>query len=193
MAQSNLGIGQQNKKHVIALRYILVGTTANGGGSWNKPTRIIPNDTVLMFLSCGFSIQLTAVLLGIYGLKHPKVARPIPKWSSCGGRATQNHIYIYINHYVHIYIIIYIYELRTKLFVWGNAITKCGGPPIGYQDFGCSGHQHKSRSMQFTLWDDVICYMIEKMQAWFCMESELQESKSRCTSSFWQQNTNNNW
>ncbi len=103
------------------------------------------------------------------------------------------YTYTLITMYIYIYNYIYIYELRTKLFVWGNAITKCGGPPIGYQDFGCSGHQHKSRSMQFTLWDDVICYMIEKMQAWFCMESELQESKSRCTSSFWQQNTNNNW
>ena len=57
---------------------------------------------------------------------------------------------------------IYIYELRTKLLVWGNAITKCGGSPIGYQGFGCSGHQHQSRSMQFTLWDDLICYMIEQ-------------------------------
>ncbi len=53
-------------------------------------------------------------------------------------------------------------ELRTKLLVVGNAITKCGGSPIGYQGFGCSGHQHQSRSMQFTLWDDLICYMIEQ-------------------------------
>ena len=34
-----------------------------------------------------------------------------------------------------------------------------GGPPTGYQGFGCSGHQHQSRSMQFTLWDDLICYI----------------------------------
>ena len=45
-----------------------------------------------------------------------------------------------------------------------NAITKCGGSPIGYQGFGCSGHQHQSRSMQFTLWDDLICYMIENFR-----------------------------
>ena len=35
--------------------------------------------------------------------------------------------------------------------------------------------------------DGLICIMMEEMQAWFCMESELQESKSRCASSFWQQ------
>ena len=32
--------------------------------------------------------------------------------------------------------------------------------------------------------DGLICIMMEEMQAWFCMESELQESKSRCASSF---------
>ena len=41
------------------------------------------------------------------------------------------------------------------------AFTKCGGSPIGYQGFGCSGHQHQNRSMRFTVWDDLICYMIE--------------------------------
>ena len=41
------------------------------------------------------------------------------------------------------------------------AFTKCGGSPIGYQGFGCSGHQHRNRSMRFTVWGDLICYMIE--------------------------------
>ena len=64
-----------------------------------------------------------------------------------------------------------------------NAITKCGGSPIGYRVLDVRDINCQSRSMQFTLWDDLICYMIEKKQAWFWMESGLQESKPRCTSS----------
>ena len=55
-----------------------------------------------------------------------------------------------------------IYMSYGRNYLFGeNAITKCGGSPIVYQGFGCSEHQHQSRSMQFTVWDDVTCYMIE--------------------------------
>ena len=53
------------------------------------------------------------------------------------------------------------YELRTKLLVWGICHQQIWWSPIGFQGFVCSGHQHQSRSMQFTLWGDLICYMIE--------------------------------
>ena len=53
------------------------------------------------------------------------------------------------------------YELRTKLLVWGICHQQIWWSPIGFQCFVCSGHQHQSRSMQFTLWDDLVCYMIE--------------------------------
>ena len=44
------------------------------------------------------------------------------------------------------------------------ATSKLSWSPIGFQGFVCSGHQHQGRSMQFTLWDDLICYMIEKIE-----------------------------
>ena len=55
---------------------------------------------------------------------------------------------------------------------------------------GCLGHR-QSTNMQFTLWDDLICYMIEKMPAWFCMESEWQESKSKMREFFSTANADN--
>ena len=56
----------------------------------------------------------------------------------------------------------YIHMSYGRNYLFGEyAFTKCGGSPIGYQGFGCSGHQHQNRSMRFTVWDDLICYMIE--------------------------------
>ena len=56
----------------------------------------------------------------------------------------------------------FIHVSYGRNYLFGEyAITKCGGSPIGYQGFGCSGHQHQNRSMRFTVWDDLICYMIE--------------------------------
>ena len=71
-------------------------------------------------------------------------------------------IYMYI--YQRAYIYIYIYELRTKLLVWGICHQQISWSPIGFQGFVCSGHQHQGRSMQFTLWGDLICHMIEKIE-----------------------------
>ena len=57
---------------------------------------------------------------------------------------------------------IYIYMSYGRNYLFGEyAITKCGGSPIGFQGFGRSGHQHQNKSMRFTVWDDLICYMIE--------------------------------
>ena len=67
-------------------------------------------------------------------------------------------------HTLCVYIFIYIYELRTKLLVWGICHQQIWWSPIGFQGFARSGHHHQSRSMQFTLWDDSMCYMIEKLQ-----------------------------
>ena len=64
------------------------------------------------------------------------------------------HIYIYLSYHPHM--------SYGRNYLFGEyAFTKCGGSPIGYQGFGCSGHQHQNRSMRFTVWDDFICYMIE--------------------------------
>ena len=57
------------------------------------------------------------------------------------------------------------YMSYGRNYLFGEyAFTKCGGSPIGYQGFGCSGHQHQNRSMRFTVWDDFICYMIENFR-----------------------------
>ena len=57
-----------------------------------------------------------------------------------------------------------VHELRTKLLVWGICHQQISWSPIGFQGFVCSGHQHQGRSMQFTLWGDLICHMIEKIE-----------------------------
>ena len=72
------------------------------------------------------------------------------------------YIYIYIEPNGGLFICVYIYMSYGRNYLFGeNAITNCGGCPIGYHGLGCFGHQHQSKSMQFTLWDDLICYMIE--------------------------------
>ena len=49
----------------------------------------------------------------------------------------------------------YIYMSYGRNYLFGeNAMTKCGWSPIGFQCFRFSGHQHQSRCMQFTLWED---------------------------------------
>ena len=66
----------------------------------------------------------------------PHVARPFFGGAAiftCIKHGNTYHTCMYI--YIYIYILYYIftnwsYELRTKLFVWGNAITKCGGGPL---------------------------------------------------------------
>ena len=100
---AKLGIEEQKTSKLCW--NILAGANAVGDGSWNKPTRIIPNDTVLMCIVCFFNpIDCS--------LKRCKAQ--CQKWSSCGGRpitqwkligmyVPQNHIYFYIKLHVYVH------------------------------------------------------------------------------------------
>ena len=66
----------------------------------------------------------------------------------------------------------YIYELRTKLLVWGNVITKCGGPLSVIRVLDVRDINIKAGA----------CNLHSGM-IWFATWS----SKPRCASSSWQQ------
>ena len=69
-------------------------------------------------------------------------------------------------YYIRVFICIHIKANEEMTCLGKMAITKCGGS-IGCQGFGCSGHEISMQQHAIYIADGLICYMIEKMQAWF--------------------------